>query len=75
MPRPEPLPFELAPAPFRVEEARRAGVSRRRLRASDLHAPFRGIRSSTADGDLVSRCRLLEPAMSQGQYFSHVTAA
>lgn len=75
MPHPAPLPFELALAPFRVEEARRAGVSRRRLRASDLQAPFRGIRSTSADADLVSRCRMLEPAMGTGQYFSHVTAA
>jgi hypothetical protein len=75
MPHPTPLPFELALAPFRVDEATRAGVSRRRLRASDLQAPFRGIRSTSADADLVARCRTLEPAMGQGQYFSHVTAA
>jgi hypothetical protein len=75
MPRPAPLPFELALAPFRVDEAERAGVSRRRLRASDLHAPFRGIRSTSADTDLISRCRMLEPAMGRKQYFSHVTAA
>lgn len=75
MPDPTPLPFELALAPFRVEEALRAGVSQRRLRAGDLHAPFRGIRSTSADADLVSRCRALEPAMGPGQYFSHVTAA
>jgi len=75
MPRPAPLPFELALAPFRVDEAERAGVSRRRLRASDLHAPFRGIRSTSTDTDLISRCRMLEPAMAPEQYFSHVTAA
>lgn len=75
MQRPTPLPFELALAPFRVDEALGVGVSRRRLRASDLHTPFRGIRSTSADADLITRCRMLEPAMARGQYFSHVTAA
>jgi hypothetical protein len=75
MQRPTPLPFELTLGPFRVDEATRAGVSRGRLRASDLHTPFRGIRSSSTDADLISRCRMLEPAMARGQSFSHVTAA
>ncbi|MGW4930049.1 hypothetical protein ACWEOH_12915 [Agromyces sp. NPDC004153] len=75
MPRARPLPDLLRMAPFRVSEAEQLGITPRRLRASDLHAPFRGVRSSTPSEDLVARCRALEAVMAPGQYFSHTTAA
>ncbi|WP_194396513.1 hypothetical protein [Microbacterium atlanticum] len=47
MPRvPRPLPPELGDA-FAYADARRAGVTRRRLRAQDCEAPFRGVRLLT----------------------------
>ncbi|WP_211315642.1 hypothetical protein [Rathayibacter caricis] len=45
MPRPAPLPLELRGRAFSVEEARAAGVTEDRLRASDLAIPFRGVRA------------------------------
>ncbi|MFE6254939.1 hypothetical protein [Agromyces sp. NPDC057865] len=75
MPRARPLPDLLRMAPFRVSEAEQLGITPRRLRATDLHAPFRGMRSSTPPADLVARCSALDTVMAPGQYFSHTTAA
>lgn len=46
MPRPSPLPNSLVSTAFSVATARDLGVTRTRLRASDLTAPFRGVRAS-----------------------------
>lgn len=75
MPRPRPLPPQL-PRHFSVSAATRLGVTPARLRASDLEAPFHGIRSSDAVGSmtLVERCLAYAPRLKPGQFFSHETA-
>lgn len=45
-----PLPVQLRHRPFTVAEARTLGVSDKRLRSSDLRAPYRGVRVSTGLG-------------------------
>lgn len=75
MPQPTPLPFELALAPFRNEEARAFGVSTGRLRAKDLYAPFHGVRTVKQPGGLRERCFAYTTRMANGHCFSHVTAA
>ncbi|MFD5225172.1 hypothetical protein ACFWHT_06050 [Microbacterium sp. NPDC058342] len=49
MTRRKPLPGHLREAPFRVDQAHAAGVSRSRLRAADLCAPTRGVRRMRDD--------------------------
>lgn len=75
MPHPRPLPLELAISPFRVRDARERGVTPRRLRAQDLHAPFHGVRTLVAPVDVLARCRAYAAKMPPEHYFSHVTAA
>lgn len=91
MSRPLPLPDALGGSPFRVGEARALGVSASRLRASDLEAPFHGIRRSKAapaedaeTGDERARVRLeglrrdceaFQRREGRPVIFSHVTAA
>jgi len=48
MTRAAPLPAPLSGRPFSIDEARRAGVSRSRLRARDLIVPTRGVRDASA---------------------------
>jgi len=74
MPHAQPLPTAL-PERFSVAEARRLGIPRSRLRASDLHAPFAGVRrpASTAAVTLLERCRDYAPRLVPGQFFSHET--
>lgn len=53
-----------------------AGISARRLRALDLHAPFHGVRRpSIVPDDLEWLCRAYLERMQPGAVFSHVTAA
>lgn len=75
MARLHPLPPSL-PASFHVRAARQEGVTPARLRASDLAAPFHGIRSrSLAEAhDLLEQCRHYAPRLAPGQFFSHETA-
>lgn len=76
MPRsPSPLPAALAEAPFTFTEARQAGVSRQRLRASDLVAPFPGVRVSSPVETFLDRCRAYAAVMPPNQAYSHWTAA
>lgn len=72
---PRPLPLELRLAPFRVADARERGISRRRLRARDLTAPFRGIRSAAPVDTLLDRCLAYAAHMHADHWFSHATAA
>lgn len=74
MSRAAPLPPELGGS-FAVQEARRAGVSRSRTRASDLVAPFHGVRIARGDLDHESLCRAYAARMARGHVFSHTTAA
>lgn len=84
MPRSE-LPRDLGDA-FLWRDARRRGVSRRRLEASDLSTEFRGARSrvpAPSTGDryaeryraLLHRCRAYLPLAPGDFRFSHLTAA
>jgi hypothetical protein len=73
MPKPSPLPDALAGRPFAVHEAQAAGVTPRRLRASDLRAPFRGVRApATARSHPVAA---FLPRLAPHQFFSHISAA
>lgn len=74
---PRPLPPELGTV-FHVRDADRLGVTRRRLSARDVCAPFPGVRTMREDEPLESvrdRCRAYLPRMTGGQFFSHETAA
>ncbi len=75
MPRPDPLPESLAASGFTVREARQRGVSRSRLRAGDLGAPFHAVRAPAGVLDLRSRAAAYSAWMQPTQFFSHSTAA
>ena len=56
--------------------ARDADITRARLRASDLATPFRGVRTrSDAASTVHARAASYAAKMSDGQFFSHTTAA
>ncbi len=70
-----PLPYYLTQSAFATARADEFGVSRSRMRASDLQTPFRGVRSVGLDlADLVHRCRAAAVFMGEGEAFSHSTA-
>lgn len=69
------LPASLTGRPFSVDEAKRAGVSPKRLRSRDLGRPFAGVRSDGEVTDIRSRCRAYASKMSPDEFFSHGTAA
>ncbi|MCR8671958.1 endonuclease domain-containing protein, partial [Agrococcus sp. HG114] len=71
---PQPLPEPFAGVPFRVRDARLAGVSGSRLRRGDLSTPFRGVRAIAAD-DLRSRAAAYAAKMPAHQAFGGATAA
>lgn len=75
MPRREPLPPELIAVPFTVATAQGLGVSRDRLRATDLVRPFRGVRSTDQITTLIDRCNAYASRMHPEHFFSHSTAA
>ncbi|WP_374947379.1 hypothetical protein [Agreia sp.] len=75
MPHAAPLPDDFRNAPFSVADARRAGVSRSRLRASDLHAPFYGTRLASSAPTLRQRCLAWQSIAPAESYISHSTAA
>jgi very-short-patch-repair endonuclease len=79
MPHPSELPEDLRHRAFTFAEAIAAGVTPQRLRASDLDAPFHGIRIAepTAAGDppsLRRQCETIAPRLRPFQFFSHETA-
>jgi very-short-patch-repair endonuclease len=71
----ETLPTRLSCRPFTVAEALDAGVTRQRLRRSDLHAPFHGARVAAMPATLHDRCRALAPLLEADQFVSHITSA
>jgi len=73
MPKPSPLPDALAGRPFAVGEATAAGLSPRRLRASDLQAPYRGVRAPAAER--LHPVAAFLPRLASHQFFSHISAA
>ena len=68
------LPIDLVPQPFSVADATAKGISKGRLRASDLERPFHGVRR-VASGLQHSALLAYRARMTPGQFFSHVTAA
>ena len=75
MPQPRPLPESVPVPAFNARAALELGVSKARLRSSDLIRPFHGIRSTRAASTLEERCRQYLPRLHPGQFFSHSTAA
>ncbi|QEO14010.1 hypothetical protein FLP10_05920 [Agromyces intestinalis] len=76
MPRPLPLPDGFDVFPFAVADALAAGASRRRMRATDLHAPYRGVRTVVGMPESFERrCAEYAVIMSPTHAFSHATAA
>ncbi len=70
-----PLPYHLAKGSFATADAAAQGISQSRLRAADLDAPFRGVRTVGLDLDeLTDRCRAAEAFMDDREAFSHSTA-
>jgi len=72
---PAPLPHELESRPFHVRRAAELGVSRSRLGARDLSAPFRGVRAAVRPVGLLDLCRAYAERMPQHHVFSHASAA
>ncbi|MDQ1512477.1 MAG: hypothetical protein QOC59_319 [Microbacteriaceae bacterium] len=70
-----PLPEPLASTPFSVETALREGVSRKRLRSTDLSSPFVGTRSHEPPVDVLALVQAYLPKMSRVEFFSHTTSA
>lgn len=75
MPRAQPLPDELAAGAFAVADALHLGVTASRLRAADLHAPRRGVRTRAAPHSLVERCDAYARSTGDGVVFCGPTAA
>lgn len=69
------LPDELRGRSFTVSAAMSTGVTRGRLRGTDLSAPFHGVRVGTVEPDLRQRAEALLAALGRGAVLSHVTAA
>ncbi|RXZ49836.1 hypothetical protein [Agromyces binzhouensis] len=70
-----PLPRELRSRPFHVRRAAELGVTRGRLGARDLSAPFRGVRVAARPVGLLDLCRAYAERMPERHVFSHETAA
>ncbi|WP_165791177.1 hypothetical protein [Cryobacterium zongtaii] len=76
MRKPTELPRSLSLDGFTVAEARRAGVTPRRLQAADLQAPFHGVRVAAGIPTGVRElARAYAAVMPTGHFFSHATAA
>lgn len=76
MRRPVDLPPIARSSSFSTHVAQGAGVTRSRLRRTDLTAPYHGVRRVTgAPMSLDERCRAYSRVMPGGMFFSHTTAA
>lgn len=75
MPRRSDLPVTLAIAPFATREADAHGVSRERLRSSDIHHPHHGLNAAREPVGLIERCSALAELFRPGDAFSHTTGA
>lgn len=69
-----PLPSGL-PVNFTTKAAKDAGISRSRLRASDLYPVFHGVRSQVDGSQLRDRLRSLMAVLPETAAFSHHTCA
>lgn len=71
------IPFDLTLRPFDTGEALARGLSRKRLRGSDLVAPVRGVRLVRDEADSLTQwCAAMELHLAhESAAFSHSTAA
>ncbi|WP_140400516.1 hypothetical protein [Gulosibacter sp. 10] len=74
MSKPEPLPQALLKAGFTVAEAKARGVSASRLRASDLHAPYVGVRTIGVPSSLEEQAYALSLCLDERHAISGLTA-
>lgn len=72
---PAPLPHDVPQSGFSVRWALGRGVSKERLRRSDLSAPFRGVRTLTPPVGTVQLATAYAPRLPADGFFSHATAA
>jgi very-short-patch-repair endonuclease len=70
-----PLPSALACAPFTYAHGLSAGLGRERLRGTDMHRPFHGIRTSEAPESSLELAHAVLPRLPKGAYFCSITAA
>jgi hypothetical protein len=75
VPTPHLLPESLPPGGFSVEQATRSGVSRARMRSSDLDAPFHAVRTVGVATGVRAHAVAYSARMAPTQLFSHGTAA
>lgn len=75
MQNPTPLPDDLGDRPFNRSTAASLGVSRGRLRASDITHPFRGVLTIAPPRTLPAVVDAYAVRLQPGEFFSHVTAA
>lgn len=75
MRRPAPLPPALTGRAFSVAEALAAGVGVERLRASDLEAPFRGVRAPRGETVTVVQRARADATVMERSLFCGITAA
>ena len=71
-----PIPPALLHRPFSITDARQAGLSDGRLRGTDLHRPFYGVRDAGFQPQtLLRRCQALAARLPADAFFSGPTAA
>ncbi len=70
-----PLPPELALSPFTHREGLDAGLGKSRLRGSDLHASFRGVRTLGPPRDLAQLAHAFQTRAADNIFFCSITAA
>jgi hypothetical protein len=80
MPKRVPLPSEWQSSPFLYRDARDNPLRPGRLRGADLDRPFRGVRVPPTNpnvkiSDFIARCAAYAPLLSNGRFYSHLTAA
>jgi len=77
MPRPRELPPHLRRLAFRTGDVDLHGLSRGRLRSSDIAHPFYAVSVPAAamGASVLERCRQYRPLLGADHAFSHVTAA
>ncbi|MEO7016103.1 MAG: hypothetical protein ABI130_05925 [Leifsonia sp.] len=72
------LPSNIRDTAFTTSTAQKLGVTRSRLRRTDLASPFHGVRTPYESGvepTIFELCEAFRAGMDDGQFFSHVTAA
>ena len=70
-----PLPEALKAGAFTLDDGRAAGLGAKRLNGTDLHRPFRGIRSNNESFDIESIARAFDRGAPPHTFFCGITAA